>query len=69
MSMEDKDKNNSRAYQAVEAYRTTGTSTDILGSYTGVVHNFPNPSEKVKGGKIYMRPEEYEVPVQDQDDL
>ena len=59
------------AYEAVEAYNSTGDETDILGSYTGIYRSnsgelaigvYPPCAETLSGKPI-------EDPVQDADDL
>lgn len=56
--------------EAVEAYRSTGNETDVLGSYTGIYRSqdglavglYPLCAETLSGKPV-------EKPVQDADDL
>ena len=58
----------SRAAECIRAYRQTGDSTDVLGSYTGI---FRDSECEASASSISsaVNSDEREMPVQDADDL
>jgi len=56
-----------RNYRVSDIYRDQSLSnTDPLGSYTGIPIDGMSVSQRVDGGKVYLKVEE---PTQDADDL
>lgn len=70
-----KRRDKSEAEKAVEAYRSIGDETDVLGSYTGIFRDLSGelavgmypPCGETLSGKPAKK--HYETPVQDADDL